>query len=274
MNEPTVDLDAYFARIGYDGPRQPTLQVLRAIHRLHPATIPFEAIDVQLDRGVDLRPGAIDAKLIGRRRGGYCFEHNSLLQRALTALGFEVEALIARVVWMAPPDAPPRPRTHMALKVMVEGRPWLADVGFGGCVLTTPLEFDSYEPQPTDHEDFRLTRIGGELRLEARLGEDWARLYELSLEPQFDVDFEMANWFTSTWPDSHFRHLLIAARTTPEARFSLINNRLTVRRPHESAEQRSLGVEELERVLGETFGLQPEADWRPLLEAAVAAGAP
>jgi len=63
-----VDLDAYFARIGYDGPRAPTIDVLRALHALHPAAIPFEAIDVLLGRGVDLSPQAVDAKLIGARR--------------------------------------------------------------------------------------------------------------------------------------------------------------------------------------------------------------
>ena len=30
------DLDAYFRRIGYDGPREPTLAVLRELHALHP----------------------------------------------------------------------------------------------------------------------------------------------------------------------------------------------------------------------------------------------
>ena len=73
-----VDLDAYFRRIGYDGPREPTLDVLRAILALHPATIPFEAIDVLLDRGVDVSPAAVDDKLIARRRGGYCYEQNGL----------------------------------------------------------------------------------------------------------------------------------------------------------------------------------------------------
>ena len=65
-----TDLDAYFARIGYDGPRTPSLDVLRALHALHPAAIPFEAIDCLLDRGVDISPAAVDAKLIHRRRGG------------------------------------------------------------------------------------------------------------------------------------------------------------------------------------------------------------
>ena len=67
-----IDLDAYLARIGYDGPRTPTLETLRALHALHPAAIPFEAIDVLLDRGIDLDPAVVDAKLIGAGRGGYC----------------------------------------------------------------------------------------------------------------------------------------------------------------------------------------------------------
>src|SRR5690606_7025466 len=134
-----LDLDAYCARIGYDGPREPTLATLRALHALHPAAIAFEALDVMLGRGIDLAPAAVEAKLVHQRRGGYCFEQNGLFQRVLAAMGFEVEALLARVLWRTPADAPPRPRTHMALRVMVEGEPWLADVGFGGCVMTAPL---------------------------------------------------------------------------------------------------------------------------------------
>ena len=109
-----VDLDAYFARIGYAGPRDASLSTLRALHGLHPAVIAFEAIDCLLDRGVDISPGAVDAKLIHGRRGGYCFEHNSLFARVLTGLGFDVEGLAARVRWNMAPDAPAQPRTHQA----------------------------------------------------------------------------------------------------------------------------------------------------------------
>jgi N-hydroxyarylamine O-acetyltransferase len=175
---------------------------------------------------------------------------------------------------MAPADAPPRPRTHMALKVAAEGRPWLADVGFGGLVLTAPLDLDSRAPQPTGHEDFRLADRGRELGVEARIGEAWTRLYDLSREPQLDVDFETANWFTSTYPASHFRHALRAARTTPEARHTLINNRLTVRRTDGTVRQSTLCAHELETVLCETFGLVAEPQWRPLIDKAVAEGAP
>lgn len=267
-----VDLDAYFARIGYYGPRTPTLETLHALHALHPASIPFEAIDVLLDRGIDIAPAAVDAKLIGASRGGYCYEHNGLFKRVLMALGFEVEGLAARVRWMAPLDAPPRPRTHMALRVSIDGESWLVDVGFGSAVLTTPLRLDVTEPQETRYETFRLVPLGDDLSLEARLGENWTSVYLLSREAQLDVDYELANWFTATHPSSHFRHDLIVALKTPRACYTLAHNRLSVRTPDGDLQRRLLSADEIERVLAETFGLRVEPDWRPIIERAVAMG--
>jgi N-hydroxyarylamine O-acetyltransferase len=191
---PPVDLDAYCERIGYRGPRTPTLGTLRALQAAHVAAIPFEAVDVLLGRGVDISPAAVDAKLIGKRRGGYCYEQNGLFKRVLRAVGFRVEGLLARVRWQSPEDAPPTPRTHMALRVEADGAPWLADVGFGAAVPTAPLRMDTAEPQPTSWEPLRLLPSGeGGWRVQARLGGEWATLYDLLPEPQLDVDYEPAN---------------------------------------------------------------------------------
>lgn len=266
-----IDLDAYFARIGYDGPREPTLETLRALHALHPAAIPFEAIDVLLDRGIDLDPAAVDAKLIGARRGGYCYEHNSLFKRALTALGFEVEGLIARVQWNLPAD-PVRPRTHMGLWVTIDEEPWYADVGFG-VALTQPLKFGTIDAQPTAHETLRLVPEGEDIGLQALIGEVWAPMYQLSREVQLDVDYDLPNWFSSTHPSSHFRHNLLATITRPDARYSLLHNRLTIRRPGAELERRTLGAAEIGDLLADVYGLPVQPEWTPLFERAVAAGA-
>jgi N-hydroxyarylamine O-acetyltransferase len=263
-----VDLDAYCERIGHSGPLAPTLETLRVLQALHPAAIPFEAIDVLLGVGVDISPQAVDAKLIHRRRGGYCYEQNSLFMRVLQAIGFEVEGLIARVNWNAPADAPLRPPTHMALRVMIDGVPWLADVGFGSCVPTAPLRLDSKDPQVTPHESFRLSPMGGEWQLEADLGGRWAPVYRLLPSPQLDVDYELANWYTATHPQSHFRQRLIVTRTTPEARHSLLGGRLTVRSAGGAVEQRFLDADEIERELAERFLLPVEPSWRPAIERA------
>lgn len=266
-----IDLAAYCARIRHDGELDPTLETLRRLQARHVAAIPFENLDILLGRGIDISPRAVDAKLIGARRGGYCFEQNALFKRVLEAIGFQVEGLLARVLWMAPGDAPPRPRTHMALRVVVEGRPWLADVGFGGNTPVAPLAMDAREAQATRHATYRVTPSEEGLLLQARLGGEWASLYDLSQQPQLPVDYELPNWYTATHPSSHFRHQLSVARTTHEARYALRNARLTVRKPAGEQAPRELGVEELETVLRETFGLPVEESWRAVLERAVAA---
>jgi len=271
IDAPQVDLDAYCTRIGYTGRREATFETLRALQALHAATIPYEAIDVQLDRGVDLSPAAVDAKLIDGRRGGYCFEQNSLFLRALVAFGFSAEGLMGRARWMRPVDAPSLPRTHMALRVTIDGEPWLADVGFGGCIPTAPLRLATEAPQPTPHEAFRVRPSGHALTIEVQRGGEWLVLYELFPEPQLPVDYELANWYTATHPNSLFRQGLMVSRVTPEARYGLLNNRLTVRRADGAVEQRELDADQLEKALADIFGLPVTPDWRPVIERAVAA---
>ena len=263
-----IDLAAYFDRIGYDGPSEASARVLRDLHALHIASIVFEDIDVQLDRGIDIAPAAVDAKLIAARRGGYCYEQNGLFKRVLEALGFEVEGLLGRVKWMLPAE-PARGRTHMALRVIIDGQAWLTDVGFGSA-LPNPIRFDIDTPQKTAHEDYRMVSVDRERRLEALIAGTWEPVYQLSLEPQLDVDYMQPNWFSSTHPTSNFRQNLIIARTTPTTRYNLLNNRLTIREAGGEAEKRVLNAAELAQAARDLFGLPVEADWTPVFERAAA----
>jgi len=271
-----INLDRYLARIGYRGTPRADLDTLRTLAELHPAAIPFEAVDVFLQRPVDLSLGAIQAKLIDGGRGGYCFEQNGLFKHVLGALGFAVEGLIARVFWMRPQEAPPLPLTHMAVRVTLGAERWLADVGFGSCIAGAPLRFDpAGAVQPTRHESFRLTPKGAWTLLEAQLPDGWHPLYLLSPEPALDSDYVAANWYTSTHPESGFRQELRVAVTTPAKRTSLLNNRLTVRHCGGSVERRVLSEPQLADALVSTFGLRldPESAARTAALAATAAAA-
>ena len=257
MADACIDLDAYLARIGYSGPREPTLAVLRALHALHPAAIPFENLDPLMGRPPALALDTLQAKLVTGGRGGYCYEQNGLFKAALEALGFQVTGFAARVRWGAAEGAPLRPRTHMTLRVDLPEGPYLADVGFGGLVLTGPLRLDSRDAQSTPHERFRLAPLdGGVLELQAELGQDWRSLYRFDMTPHMAADYEPLNWFSGTHPSSPFTFSLMAARSGPHGRLALSNTRFTVRRPGQAPAERTLAsMDELKAVLREDFGL-------------------
>jgi N-hydroxyarylamine O-acetyltransferase len=257
------DLDAYFTRIGYTGPRTVDRATLDAIVRAHISALPFENIDVLLDRGIDLDPAAVERKLVHARRGGYCFEHNSHLLHVLGALGFAVTPLSARVRIQRPRDFTPA-RTHLFVRVDLDG-PLLADVGVGGLSPTASLRLDLIDaPQPTPHETRRIMRVGGpddgRWFHQARLGEDWADVCEFTGEVMPEIDRVVGNWFTSTHPRSHFRDRLMVARATAGGRVSILNRTLTLRDGDGRATTRALdSASALGDALEAHFGLvEPE----------------
>jgi N-hydroxyarylamine O-acetyltransferase len=253
-----LDLAAYLTRIGYEGPREPTLGVLSALHARHPATIPFENIDPLLGRPVPLDLDALQRKMIAGKRGGYCFEQNTLFKAVLEALGFTVSALAARVVWMQPPGAPPNPRSHMVLLVDLAGDRWIADVGFGGLLSTAPLRLVADLAQPTPAGTLRLQQEGMFFTLQSGREAEWQNVYRFTLEPQPAIDIEVMNWYTAAHPQSRIRNNLMMQRVTGAGRLSLLNRRLVRRSTDSTQEELLLGPPDLARAL-ELFGLEPPA---------------
>ncbi|HJU19717.1 MAG TPA: arylamine N-acetyltransferase, partial [Stellaceae bacterium] len=259
MSEEPPAVDAYFARIGYGGPQAPTLAALRAIVLAHATAIPFENLDVLLGRGARLDGPALADKLVERRRGGYCFEHNLLLLSILRRLGFRAEGLAARVTWGRPPGSA-GPRTHMLVEVALPEGPHLADVGFGGLTPTAPLALETGSAQATPHETFRLAAEDG-FALEAQRGEDWQSLYRFTREPQAPIDYEVANWYTATHPQSLFTNHLIAARPGPGCRYTLFDDKFAIRRLDGTSERRRIrDAADLGEALAEAFGIAVAPD--------------
>jgi N-hydroxyarylamine O-acetyltransferase len=253
-----LDLDAYLARVGYHGPRAPTLALLRDLTAAHTQSIPFENLDVLLGRRIDLELDAIFDKLVRQRRGGYCFEQNGLFLHVLTALGFEARPLSARVRIDRARDFTP-PRTHMFLRIELDGASWLTDVGVGALSLTAPLRLaDDAGTQETPHEPRRLLREGDRWFHQARLGDTWTDVCEFTGEEMPPIDREVANWFTSAHPDSHFLNRLIVARAAPGGRrITLLNRELKLRNREGHAERVELdSPQALLAALAEHFGLR------------------
>jgi N-hydroxyarylamine O-acetyltransferase len=236
----SIDLDAYFKRIGYTGPREASLATLRELHYLHPQAIPFENLDPLLGRPVKLDPASLQAKLVEGGRGGYCFEHNTLFANVLRQLGFKVQEATARVRWSVPPGVK-TPRTHCLLFVDAEGEKYLVDVGFGGNVLTSPLTLNSRDEQATPHEAFRLKQEGDRVVEEAKINGAWTPLYAFDFADTHPVDYEMGNWFTSAHPNSIFVNGLLGARAEPGRRYALLNNQLATHSLKGGTQKQTLG---------------------------------
>jgi N-hydroxyarylamine O-acetyltransferase len=264
----TLDLDAYFGRIGYADGRRPTLATLQAIQLHHTQAIPFENVDPLLRRPVLLDLPSLERKLLRDRRGGYCFEQNLLFSHVLKALGFHVTGHAARVLWNAP-EGVLKARTHMLLRIELEGGSYLADVGFGVLTPTAPLRLEPDSVQSTPHESFRLARAAGGFVMQARVDGLWKSLYVFDLQEQLQPDYEVVNWYLSNHPDSRFVNELMVARPAPGRRITLRNLEFRVHYIDGGSERRSIrGGAALRAILENVFDLTlPEA---PELDAALA----
>lgn len=258
MTTAGFDAPAYLARIGAPRPPGATAASLRALHRAHRTAIPFENLDIQLGKPIDLDLDSLQRKLVGARRGGYCFEQNTLFLHALRAFGFDVEPCEARV--RPPGGRMITPRTHMVLLARVEETVQLVDVGFGG---SGPLEPVALIDAPQDQYGwrYRVVREGPAWALQLHGHDGWGDLYAFEPEPRYPIDFEVANWFTSTHPASRFVLTLTAQISSSEARHVLRN--LTYTRSTPASEESCEIVRgELVRFLAERFGIELPADSR------------
>jgi len=214
------DLSAYLTRIDGARPARANMAALQALHRAHLAAIPFENLDIQMGLPINLDLASLQNALVGRRRGGYCFQQNALFRFALDALGFATRPLEARVRWNA--GGATRPRTHMVLSVIVDGTEWLADVGFGGDGFVEPIALDG-TVAVQDGWTFRVSREGRLHVVQRKEQDDWQDLYAFADETAEPIDYVVGNWYTSTHPDSTFVHTLTVQRMVGSTRHILRN---------------------------------------------------
>lgn len=224
MNRPLVSsntpfrLEAYLERIDYQGSLEPNIETLRALHIAHATHIPFENLSLFVGEPILLDSEALQQKLIVRRRGGYCLEQNLLFASVLEALGFEVRRLAARVRFRTEKVLP---RTHVLLLVSLEHGRYLVDVGFGAEGLFYPVPLEGAEISPQFAWAYRVIREGEQWVLQSQRDNSWEGLYAFTLEPQEIVDYELANYYISTHPQSRFLQHFTAQLPSPEGRHIL-----------------------------------------------------
>jgi N-hydroxyarylamine O-acetyltransferase len=246
------DVDGYLARVGLRG--QPGWAV---VHRAHATSIPFENLDPATGNAVSLDPDHLEDKLVARRRGGYCFEHNLLFQAALESLGVgPITPMLARVRQGGAVGV--RPRSHLLLRVIAhDGTAWHADVGFGGDTLLDPIPFGPGPPVEQSGWRYRVVEDGAELVLQIWRDGEWLDLYGFVPEPVPMIDIEVANWYTSTNPRSPFVSGIHVGTQIPGVRRTLMaakEARLTERTP-EAVTEHSISFADVPHILATQFGL-------------------
>jgi arylamine N-acetyltransferase len=256
-----LDLAGYLDRVRYGGSTDPTLDTLQGLVAAHNRSIPFESLDPLTGVPVaDLGPAALTDKLVHRRRGGYCYEHNGLMGYVLEELGYGIERFAGRVVWMKEPDAPLPAMTHTVLSVTIpdmEG-PFLVDVGFGGQTLTAPIRLEADTVQSTRHEPYRLVADGSdgtELTLQAQVRDEWQALYRFTTRPQPRIDLEVGSWYVSTHPESYFVTGLTVALVTDDERRNLRGRNLAIHRSGGTERVRFDTAAQVLDALTERFGI-------------------
>ena len=252
-----ISYDTYFDRIGYEGPRSPTLEVLNAITAAHVHTIPFENLDILSGKDINIDIDSVYEKLVRRRRGGYCFEQNGLLLHVLRHVGFAVTPISARVRIERARDFIP-PRTHVFLRVEISGNSYLTDAGIGGVSLTSAIQLCKDIEQKTPHETRRIVYENNKYFHQVRYAGGWNDVCEFTLEEMPAIDCELANWFTSAHPASHFKDRLIVARAAQNGqRYTVVNRELSIRHSDGVSQKRIIGSPgELLEVLESYFGLE------------------
>ena len=253
-----MDVSSYLNRINYTGPRDLSADTLRELHKAHLLAVPFENLNIHLKRAIVLDEERLVEKIVGERRGGFCYELNTTFCSLLRGLGFQVSMLSAGV---ARDEGGFDPKfDHMALLVHLEER-WLADVGFGDS-FREPLRLDFRGPQDQDGEAYRIVEeVERNLVVERREAETWKPQYRFTLDPYELDDFAEMCVYHQTSPESPFTQKRVCTLATPDGRITVTGMRLIVTERGEKQERELASHEEWIDTLRKHFGVnlnQPE----------------
>jgi N-hydroxyarylamine O-acetyltransferase len=223
-----MNLDAYFRRIEWGEPIRPSLAAMTSLLAAHMARIPWENLDVLLGRKIRLDPEGLEAKLVTGRRGGYCYEHASLLFMVLESIGFAPVRHSARVTMIDPRTV--APRSHMFLTVTVPEGTFVLDPGFGGLAPEVPVPLVDGTPVRSGSDTVSMVRDGGFWSLRVVSGTKAIDAWTTTLEVDNVNDFVVANHYISTHESSAFvnRLMLRAAGPGGRGRVTVMNRDVTI----------------------------------------------
>jgi N-hydroxyarylamine O-acetyltransferase len=246
-----INVSAYLNRINYHGPTKPTIETLRALHRAHLLTVPFENLDIHLNRHIVLDEAALFEKIVVNRRGGFCYELNGLLASLLREMGFQVTVFSANMLH----GGIPAKIDHLTLLVELDER-WIVDVGVGDS-SRLPLRLDEEGEQLGVGQRYRFTRVDSRWTLwSGAENNEWSGEYVFDIDPLELSDFQGACEYYQSAPESYFVQGRICSRATEDGRISLTGDTLIVTRNGQREEMPIEGEQDFLHALNEHFGIR------------------
>jgi len=220
-----MDIVPFLRRIRFDGPVHVSPETLARLQEAFLLSVPFENLDIHLGRPISLERADIQRKIVGRRRGGFCYECNIVFNAVLHEIGFPVRMVSAR---MAGEDGFAPEFDHMALLVGLDGGDVLVDVG-NGQSARVPLRLDGSDESRAEGIDYRVGRHGSGFALLHRKPDDhWEPRYLFDTTARKTADFADMCRHHQTSPDSVFTGQRFVTMATPTGRVTLAGLRLSV----------------------------------------------
>lgn len=261
---PLPDVNAYLERIGLAGEKpEPTVAWLERLVHQQLIHIPFDDMDVW-GRG-DCPSLAIEDlfnKIIVRRRGGYCYELNSLFHSFLEAIGFETYVVAVNLMGGRPFISPP---AHCAVICIIDGEKYFCDVGFGGPVPDGCVKYGG-----EIYHGYRIAKDGFHTVLEQVNGDEVTRVMLYYDHPFLPVDLVPLNFHVSQRPGSLFQLMLNVNLRREDGSVSISGNKFKLHTATENTERQMTSIDELKEVLPKYFGIPaddpPYRDLDPVKE--------
>jgi len=241
-------ISGYLARIGIEVPIYPDLSDLNKLVYAHLTHVPFEALDVWATGACpSLSVEDLYRKIVVNRRGGYCFELNTLFRVLLDSLGFDAYQAIASLLDENEVAAPP---AHNVIISVFNDQKYLVDVGFGG-----PVPLEAMELKEHSAGAFRLEQKNGFWYL---YHEDKPVIRFRDIPAQM-IELEPLNFYISQKPDIHFRNRVFVSQRMPDGRIcSLRGDEFTIRSNGETKTVTVNSLEQVKEILNSYFGIQEE----------------
>jgi N-hydroxyarylamine O-acetyltransferase len=220
-------IDSYFKRIGYTGGREVSYETLSGIQSSHLFSVPFENLDVFLGKDISLNQNDLINKMVYGKRGGVCTEQNTLLYSVLASLGFNVFRLLSRF-YPFPVRGSKIGNIHSTIKVLLNNKQYIVDVGSGSFSPVTPLEI-GYEGTLTSPYSSPRRIISGEndlFKYQTILRGKWIDIYTFNLEEVPHIDWEVTLWHSISYPTAKYTSIMAVERMKKDKILTFKDNTL------------------------------------------------